>query len=398
MAVLWMKTPEQGCVCLRCFDDPDVEEDEPDDHMTLDQYQEEARRVALVRKGPLLDVESQKKGRLELSGSNLKTIGWILLVAINLFAMPFYLLLMDLNQTETNISNLESLDDNLVSQSHLSSQYARLAAIQRQMSIKWAQRARLLWVSDEINIGPRSLCVFCKIEYESIDHIFLDCRWTQIVWNMLNQHHCTHISFPDPISAGCWLTEYNYSIYTMSVIAACIWLIWKARCDAIFSNVTPSFNLIASKAAAHVLEFSQENSSHIGRKLLLNNFSHINGLILFFAFSCCTFSAESCLEASIKALQLAIRSSLDRQFDIKRILHCCPALSSSLLLGRNPAGWRVDHDISVLNHFLHLAGNPPLVFIPPSPECSSNRSCFSWQQQSSSLSFSSLAETCPVGS
>lgn len=42
------------------------EEDEPDNLMTLDQYQEEARRVALIRKGSILDVETQKKGRLEV--------------------------------------------------------------------------------------------------------------------------------------------------------------------------------------------------------------------------------------------------------------------------------------------------------------------------------------------
>lgn len=46
------------------------EGDEPDDHMTLDQYQEEARRVALIRKGSLLDVETLKKGRLEMGESS----------------------------------------------------------------------------------------------------------------------------------------------------------------------------------------------------------------------------------------------------------------------------------------------------------------------------------------
>lgn len=43
-----------------------------------------------------------------------------------------------LKQTETTISNLENMDDNIVSQTNLSVQYARLAAIQRQISIKWA--------------------------------------------------------------------------------------------------------------------------------------------------------------------------------------------------------------------------------------------------------------------
>lgn len=53
-----------------------------------------------------------------------------------------------LKQTESDISYLESMDDSVASQTNLSIQYARLAAIQRQISIKWAQRARLIWVCD----------------------------------------------------------------------------------------------------------------------------------------------------------------------------------------------------------------------------------------------------------
>lgn len=51
-------------------DDQMSEEGEPEDLMTLNQFQEEARRVALIRKSPLLDVESQKKGCLEMGESS----------------------------------------------------------------------------------------------------------------------------------------------------------------------------------------------------------------------------------------------------------------------------------------------------------------------------------------
>lgn len=56
----------EGSASEESDDQMSEEEDEPDDLMTLDQYQEEARRVALIRKGPILDVETQKKGRLEV--------------------------------------------------------------------------------------------------------------------------------------------------------------------------------------------------------------------------------------------------------------------------------------------------------------------------------------------
>lgn len=46
-------------------DDQMSDGEEPDDLMTLDQYCSEARREALVRKGSLLPMDTQKKGRIE---------------------------------------------------------------------------------------------------------------------------------------------------------------------------------------------------------------------------------------------------------------------------------------------------------------------------------------------
>lgn len=51
-----------------CFSDGDgsamLDDDEPDDLMTKDQYQEEVHRETLIRKGTLSRAPSQKKGRL----------------------------------------------------------------------------------------------------------------------------------------------------------------------------------------------------------------------------------------------------------------------------------------------------------------------------------------------
>lgn len=50
----------------------DEEEDDvgPDDSMTLVQYQAEARRDALVRKGSNISDVTPKKGRVDLGGSS----------------------------------------------------------------------------------------------------------------------------------------------------------------------------------------------------------------------------------------------------------------------------------------------------------------------------------------
>ncbi|XP_039145742.1 putative receptor-like protein kinase At3g47110 [Dioscorea cayenensis subsp. rotundata] len=56
---------------------------------------------------------------------------------------------------------------------------------------------------NSINLGPRSLCIFCNLELESIEHIFLDCCKVQSVWNLINHSLGCNISFPDFISTGC---------------------------------------------------------------------------------------------------------------------------------------------------------------------------------------------------
>lgn len=136
---------------------------------------------------------------------------------------------------------------------------------------------------NSINLGPRSLCIFCNIESESVEHLFKECCYAQLVWNSLNHNLGINISFPDYISLCSWITDYKFFIHTISVIAANIWYLWKARCDAIFNCINPNFPSIAIRAIALVKDFMQENTSLLGRHLLLSNFSHVDGLFLFYA-------------------------------------------------------------------------------------------------------------------
>ncbi|XP_039139601.1 uncharacterized protein LOC120276925 isoform X1 [Dioscorea cayenensis subsp. rotundata] len=168
-----------------------------------------------------------------------------------------------------------------------------------------------------------------------------------------------------------------------------IWYLWKARCDAIFKNLTPNFSCIAARAIAHVKDFLQEHSPQLGRRLLLNNFPHSNGLFLFYAhrwndcskigklgffisnhdyvISCagsCSFWAETNFEAGIKAINMAIQASIDKHFVIKRILHSNPDLSLGLKEGCNPVTWRYALDFSDISLLLQVAGNPSVIDIP----------------------------------
>ncbi|XP_039123479.1 uncharacterized protein LOC120260105 [Dioscorea cayenensis subsp. rotundata] len=49
---------------------------------------------------------------------------------------------------DNDINNLENSDFNTISQFLLMDRYANLSALQRQCSVKWAQRARLQWIND----------------------------------------------------------------------------------------------------------------------------------------------------------------------------------------------------------------------------------------------------------
>ncbi|XP_039136968.1 uncharacterized protein LOC120274488 [Dioscorea cayenensis subsp. rotundata] len=240
-----------------------------------------------------------------------------------------------------------------------------------------------------INMSPRTLCILCSLELESADHLFHGCYKAQQVWNLLNCILNINISFPDRISSGAWITDYNLSLHSISIIAVSIWLLWKARCAAIFSNIRPNYPLLVRKAIAHVQEFLQGNASLCGRRLLLNNFSHADGLFLFFAFSwncankvghlgyfvsnsthiinCaghCCFTAESIFEAAIHALNTAIYNAINRQLNIRRILHCHQLISQLLYNNCEPVIWRFSHAISNINNLLRFVMNPPLVEIP----------------------------------
>lgn len=65
------------------------------------------------------------------------------------------------------------------------------------------------------------------------------------------------------------------------MIAIAMWFIRKARCDAIFRSVSLNWSIIACKAYAHALEFSQTAGDQFGKCLILNNFSNADSSFLF---------------------------------------------------------------------------------------------------------------------
>ncbi|XP_039119158.1 uncharacterized protein LOC120255390 [Dioscorea cayenensis subsp. rotundata] len=152
-------------------DDEDVMSDEVehDNFMTLRQFQAEVRRDAFIRKGsqfigPKFTWCNKQGGsarRWALLNRGLINLEWsshcrstslqhlpkVMLVVIVLAGLSN--LDMDIRSTEAIISSLELSDTfDKGTQAYLEEMYAKYAALERQNTNKWAQRAHMDWVCD----------------------------------------------------------------------------------------------------------------------------------------------------------------------------------------------------------------------------------------------------------
>ena len=85
------------------------------------------------------------------------------------------------------------------------------------------------------------ICPVCRIEVETIEHLFLLCNWVRIAWFgcplslMMNPSSGQNITFwiEDFLLVGSGDMEYGKAyIATMCLI----WFVWKLRCKLIFER------------------------------------------------------------------------------------------------------------------------------------------------------------------
>lgn len=116
----------------------------------------------------------------------------------------------------------------------------------------------------KLNLGPQTLCCFCNLNPESVEHLFLTCSKTQEIWNLISNAIRKPIHIPNGISSGNWLNQEfsGNDIFTQSVIATTVWFIWKARCKLIFSNA-PLNNVLVSSQATGQLERNSYSITHL---------------------------------------------------------------------------------------------------------------------------------------
>lgn len=133
-----------------------------------------------------------------------------------------------------------------------------------------------------INLGPRRMCIFCDLTYESCKHLFCQCCKVQGLWNHISTLISKHISFPYGFISSGWLSHSHLSSRYKALIALTAWNVWKARCDAIFRDTKPNFVHIAHKAISQANVMNYVGNS-VCWKILINNFCNLDGHFLFAA-------------------------------------------------------------------------------------------------------------------
>lgn len=199
------------------------------------------------------------------------------------------------------------------------------------------------------------------------------------------------IRFPSGFVSGNWLTDGYLPMNIISIIAAIAWFLWKAQCDAIFRNVPPNFPVMVSIAIAHVQEHINANRDLLGRRLILNNFSSADGLLLFshasfsqntqvrsigfflsnsngivFFSGCSSQPMDSTSSDDLFALEVALQVALETHHRVQHIFldnhTACICINSP----EPTTSWRYNHQLSKLRALLELHEGPRIHSIPRS--------------------------------
>lgn len=134
---------------------------------------------------------------------------------------------------------------------------------------------------NSINLAPTITYILCNINLESLEHLFFQCSKSQVVWNLLRAYSGLNFFVLDNICSRAWISAYNFSMYSIALIANTIWILWKARYDAIFKNVSLNYTIIMNIVVSHVKEYMQGGARLDGKHLIMSNYNQAEGPYLF---------------------------------------------------------------------------------------------------------------------
>ncbi|XP_039141957.1 uncharacterized protein LOC120279156 [Dioscorea cayenensis subsp. rotundata] len=222
-----------------------------------------------------------------------------------------------LAQTETEINSLEQLDSSTDIQDRLSVLYSKLAAIQRQLSIKWAQRARLLWVSD----GDKNTSFFHNSARIRDHHNYIS-QISDSFGNIYSNHSSIEQAF--------------MTFYTN---------LWSCPASTDFINILEALPNDLPSITADV-------GHHLIRMVTKDEIFQAL-LDLPTGNYCFTSSNQSSKSQSMPSNLPFTMLSADN-LNIRRILHLSSLISQLLYNNCEPVIWRFSHAISNINNLLRL--------------------------------------------
>lgn len=227
-----------------------------------------------------------------------------------------------------------------------------------------------------LNIGPNNPCPLCRLEDETAEHAIWHCSKILQCWHDVSNNLGLPSCLSNSLSTGSWLVGI-LDPWAKAIIATVTWLIWKQRFNTIFRNDPVNSSMIVTRAWSLCYDFRK--SSHRDRALLCANINTIHiftdaswspcslfvGLdFLILTNSNCILaaglkgtSASSQIQAEIAAINLALRTCIDKSWTPARIFYDCPGVAQ-LLKHYNPSvTWHVSTEFQTMKKNLDIFPN-----------------------------------------
>jgi ribonuclease HI len=109
----------------------------------------------------------------------------------------------------------------------------------------------LTWESLQVRgwAGP-SRCALCKLDIETIPHLFITCPFTIAVWDRVKLLVNNKSTWVGNTVAECFKSCFEDKISSIPLVAHLCWFIWIKQNKALFENHKPSIQAIFSKSIA----------------------------------------------------------------------------------------------------------------------------------------------------
>ncbi|XP_039118393.1 uncharacterized protein LOC120254337 [Dioscorea cayenensis subsp. rotundata] len=284
-------------------------------------------------------------------------------------------------------------DDSTVAHWHGWRQIWQLVVAPRVRTFVWRLAHSRLPTCDifyNLNFGPQTHCVLCNLVPETTHHIFWDSCKTLSCWSNILNSLGLSLSSMNILSTGAWLvSHFNHwsdHQFVKAVIAFSLWLIWKARCNAIFKKISPNFNLIPTQARCLAKEYSKKPNKFLrdvysctlnpsvsifsdaswindtcnaglGFLITIDN----NNLLLAGSVAA---PLDSPIQAEAAAMILALEECIKRRWWPSTIFSDCIGLLNLIKNFQISVAWHLDLEARRLRSLLHQLQNPNLEYIP----------------------------------